>query len=110
MVETDDTALVFGSTGTLTLFTKPAGSKVPRIIVDVATAFNGTNPTMSIGVSGTLSKYAGTDDIDLTLVGMYIIYPDVGTVVGAENLIATYVSGSSSAGAATISIDYVVPS
>jgi len=105
----DNTALAFGSTSTLAMFTKPANGRLPLILVNVKTAFNGTNPTVSIGVTGTLSKYAGTDDIDLTTVGIYAIYPDEDVTVGTEAIIATYAADSSSAGAAIIETTYVVP-
>ena len=109
IVQTDDTALAFGASSPVTMFTKPAGSKLPEVRVYVDTAFNGTNPSLSIGITGTTSKYGSTGQVDLTAVGVYVWDPGVDVVVGAENLIATYSSGSSTAGAARIEVDYVVP-
>jgi hypothetical protein len=61
----DTTSLAFGTTSPLALFSTGAGDIIDEIEVIIDTAFNGT-PTVSIGVSGTTSKYAGTGDIDLT--------------------------------------------
>lgn len=109
IVQTDDTALAFGDSSPVPMFTKPAGAKVKEIRVYVDTPFNGTNPTLSIGITGTVSKYMGTGDVDLTTAGIYTVTPDVDVVGGTEALIATYSAGSSSAGAARIETDYVVP-
>jgi hypothetical protein len=109
MVMTDKTALAFGDSSPLPMFTKPAGSKSLRVRVYVRTAFNGTAPTLSIGISGTVSKYGATTEVDLKTVGVYEWDPGVAVEVGSEALIATYNADSSSTGAADIEVDYVIP-
>lgn len=109
MVETDSTALAFGTSSPVTMFTTPASSKLTRVRVYVDTAFDGTAPTLSIGISGVTSKYGSTGQVDLKTIGVYEWDPGV-TVVGGENLIATYAADSSTVGAARIEVDYVVPS
>ena len=106
---TEDTAsLAFGTTSPLTLFTLPANAVIRDIRVIVDTAFNGTS-TVSVGVSGTTSKYAGTGDVDLTTANEYVISPGLTANGSTEALIATYSAGGASAGAARIIVAYSVP-
>ncbi len=108
VVQTDTTALAFGDSSPVSMFSKPAGSKVKCVRIYVDTAFNGT-PSLSIGISGTTSKYGATSDVDLTVAGIYEWDPGIDVVVGAESLIATYSAGGATTGAARIDIDYVTP-
>ncbi len=104
----DTTSLAFGTGSPLTMFTSPANSVIDYVEVVVDTAFNGTAPTVTIGIVGTTSKYSGTTDVDLKTAGSYRIHPGLPLSAG-ENLIATYVADSSSAGAARIHVAYSVP-
>jgi len=54
---------------------------------------------LSIGVSGTASKYMATSDVDLKTVGTYQVHPGL-VAQGAEALIATLNPDTSAAGAA----------
>ena len=67
---------------------------------------------MSIGISGTTSKYMGSTQVDLTAAAatVFEVEPGLAAVGATENLIATYSAGSASAGAARILVDYVIPS
>jgi len=105
----DETDIVHGDSSPVAMFTKPAGALIPLITVHVDTAFNGTNPTLSIGPSGTPSKYVGTTDVDLKTVGQYEINPGVPLDAGSEAILATYSSDGSSAGALRIITQYGVP-
>jgi hypothetical protein len=109
---TDTTTLAFGDSSPVALFTKQANALVKLITVIIDTPFNGTAPTLSIGIVGTTSKYAATSQIDLTAAAgsVFEIAPEVAATVGTEALIATYAPDSSSAGSARILIDTVVPS
>lgn len=105
----DSTALAFGDSSPVAMFTTPASSKIKKVTVYVDTAFNGTAPTLSIGISGTISKYGSTGQVDLKTVGIYEWDPGV-LAVGGEALIGTYAADSSSAGAARIEVDFGNPS
>jgi hypothetical protein len=105
----DETALAFGDASPVAMFTKPVDSAITKVQVIVTTLFNGTAPTLSIGIVGTTSKYVATTEVDLKTVGIYEITPDVGVVAGTEALIATYSADSSSAGAATLRVFYSDP-
>lgn len=107
---TDTTALAFGTTSPLSLFTLPANAVIHLVKVIVDTAFNGTAPTLSIGITGTTSKYMGTSDIDLKTVGIYEADPGVVANGSSEALIATYAADTSSAGAGRIEVSYSIPS
>lgn len=109
MIQTDITALAFGDSSPVTMFTKPANAKLLTVRIYVDTLFNGTAPTLSIGISGTVSKYGTTGQVNLKEVGLYTWDPGVAAVAGTEGIIATYAADSSSAGAARMEVDYVVP-
>lgn len=108
---TDTTALAFGSTSPVSMFTLPANAVVEEVRVIIDTAFNGT-PTLSIGVSGTTSKYMAATQVDLTATAttIFAVSPGITANGSSESLIATYSAGSASAGAARIEVDYVIPS
>lgn len=106
-LKVDTTSLAFGTTSPLTLFTTGASDIIEKIQVIVDTAFNGTS-TVTVGITGTTSKYSATTDVDLTTTGVYEIHPGL-TAAGAENLIATYAAGGASAGAARVLVTYATP-
>lgn len=110
-VVTDTTTLGFGASSPLAMFTLPANAIVKSVKVVVDTAFNGT-PSLSVGISGTTSKYMGSGQVDLTAAAgtVFEVDPGLASVGSTEALIATYAAGSASAGSARILVDYVIPS
>ena len=78
------------------------------MIVD--TAFNGT-PTLSVGVSGTTSKYMASTQVDLTQAAttMMSVTPNL-PAQGVETIIATYAAGGASVGAARMIVIFATPS
>lgn len=104
----DTTALAFGSSSPVAMFTTGANDIITKIQVIVDTAFDGTAPSLSIGISGTASKYMGANEIDLKTVGIYEVHPGL-AAQGAEALIATYSADSSAAGAARILVHRATP-
>lgn len=107
----DTTSLAFGTSSPLAMFTAPANAVHVKIQVIIDTAFTGT-PTMSIGITGTTSKYAGTSSFDLTAAAgtIFEVCPGVAAIGSTENLIATYSAGGAGAGAARILVYYAIPS
>lgn len=103
----DSTSLAFGTASPVAMFTTGASDTINKIEVIVDTAFNGTS-TMSVGITGTTSKYSSTSDVDLTTLGVYEIHPGV-AAAGIENLIITYSAGGASAGAARVRVYYATP-
>lgn len=106
----DTTTLAFNSTSPVTMFTLPANAVLDRVTVIIDTAFDGT-PSMTVGVSGTTSKYTGSTDVDLTAAAKtkFIIECAEPADASTEALIITYSSGSATQGSARIIVDYSVP-
>jgi hypothetical protein len=105
----DSTSVAFGTSSPVTMFSTGASDVIDHIDIIVDTAFNGTAPTLTVGISGTTAKYSGTGDCDLKTAGIYTIYPGL-SAQGAEALIITYSADSSSAGAARVIVHYGAPS
>lgn len=108
---TDTTDLDFDSTGTVAMFQLPANAVVRLAAVVVDAPFDGT-PSLSIGVTGELSRYMGSTQVDLTSAAGTVFEVDPATVaeVTAQDLIATYSAGGATVGAARILVSYVIPS
>lgn len=109
LVHVNSTTLAFGDGTPVALFTLPANAVIHKVKVIVDTAFNGTAPTVSIGIAGTVSKYVGTSDVDLKTANIYEVDPGVVAAGGTEALIVTYAADSSSAGSARIEVYYSNP-
>jgi hypothetical protein len=92
------------------LFSTPSGAIIEKVQVIIDTQFNGT-PTLTVGISGTTSKYMTTTQNVLTDVAGtgYESNPRLPSTAG-EALIATYSAGGASAGAARILVHYSIPS
>ena len=107
----DTTTLSSGSTSPLALFTKPANNLVEKVQIIIDTPFNGT-PSVSIGVSGTASKYMGSTQVDLTAAAgtVFEVVPGLPATGGTEALIATYSASGAAAGSARILVTYCEPS
>lgn len=104
----DTTSLAFGSTSPLTLFTLPGNAVIQSVRVIVDTAFNGT-PSLSVGITGTTSKYVASNQVDLATATTFEIYPSLPANASSENLIATYSAGGATTGSARIEVEYVTP-
>ena len=105
----DTTSLAFGTASPVAMFSTGAADIVDYIDIVIDTAFDGT-PSLSIGITGTTSKYASTTDVDLTAAAgtVFTIHPGLGAQ-GVEALIATYAAGGATAGAARIIVHYATP-
>ena len=113
MPHIDTTALPFGSTSPVAMFNNPVGGEVQVVRVIIDTPFTGgTGPSLSIGISGTTSKYMPATAVDLTAAaGSIFSYRTGAAPAGsAESVIATYAANSATAGAARIETTWVIPS
>lgn len=106
----DTTALAFGSAATVPMFTLPANAIIQTIEVIVDTPFNGT-PSMSVGISGSASKYLASTQVDLKAAARtsFIVHPNVAPSATAENLEISYAAGGATAGAARTIVAYTIP-
>ena len=98
-------AHAFGTGASVSIGATVTGTVAFRWQVNVTTAYDGTAPTLDLGVSGTVDSVATDAEIDLKTIGQYS-----GTaaldVSSSTQLLATYVADSSTAGAATIIIEW----
>lgn len=105
----DSTSLAFGTSSPAAMFTTGAADIIDYIDIVIDTAFDGT-PTMSVGITGTASKYMTTSDVDLTAAAGTVFQVHPGVVAqGAEPLILTYSAGGATAGAARALVHYFTP-
>lgn len=103
------TTIAFGSTSPVAMFTTGASDIIDSIDVVIDTAFDGT-PSLSVGITGTTSKYLGATQVDLTAAAKTIFTVRPGfEAQGAESLIATYSAGSATTGSARIIVKYATP-
>lgn len=108
---TDTTTLAFGSASPLAMFALPANAVVQCVTVVIDTAFNGA-PSLSIGIAGTVSKYLGSGQVDLTqpATTVFEVEPGLAAVGSIEAMIATYAAGGATAGSARLLVAYSIPS
>ena len=90
------------------MFTLPINAVVNNVRVIVDTVFSGT-PSLSIGITGTTSKYMAANQMDLAVIGVYEAYPGLAAIGTTDAIIATYSAGAAAAGSGRIEIDYSVP-
>lgn len=107
----DTTTLSFGDASPKAMFTNPINSVVREVKIVINTPFTGA-PSLSVGVSGTPSKYLASNQVDLTAPSgtVFVVDPGLQSVGTTEALIATYAPNGAGAGAARIEIAYAVPS
>jgi hypothetical protein len=107
----DTTTVAFGSSSPIAMFTKPANAEILVVETIIDTSFDGT-PTLSMGISGTTSKYMPTSALDLTAAAKtrFKFHPNEPAVGTTEALILTYSAGSATVGAAHVLTHYVIPS
>lgn len=109
-IKAKTTTLAFGSSTPITMFSTGAADIIDHIDVIIDTAFNGTAPTMTVGITGTTSKYTAATNVDLQAAATtkFTINPSL-PAQGIESLILTYVNGSATTGAARVIVYYATP-
>ena len=108
---TDTTSIAFGSAASVAMFNLPIGGVIDTVKVVVDTAFNGA-PTLSVGITGTLSKYLSATSVDLTAAAttVFEVTPGVPAPAAIEALLASFAAGGATAGAARVLVAYSIPS
>lgn len=108
----NSTTLSYGDTTTISMFTLPADAVIEWVRVIIDTAFNGTTPTMSVGVNGgSASKYMASTEVNLkgTAKDIYYAYPGEIANGSTEAVELYYSASSSTAGSARIEVSYATP-
>ena len=110
-ITVSSTDLAFGDSSPLALVTTPNNAVVHAVMVIIDTQFDGS-PTLTVGVSGTTSKYMTSTQNSLvaTAKSRYESSPSEAAAPSGEALIATYAAGGATQGAARILVFYSVPS
>ncbi|MEH1955932.1 hypothetical protein [Nostoc sp.] len=110
-VYVDTTTLNFNSTASVSMFTLPSNAVVSRVEVIIDTAWATGSATMTVGISGTTSKYLGSNSVDLygSAGDSYVTAPSLAANGSAESLIITYAASTSTAGAARVLVYYSNP-
>lgn len=101
--------IAFGTTSPVAMFTPPANARIMKVLVDVETAFNGTAPTLSVGVAGGTSRYMGTTENLLKTAGLYEVSPMYEEDGTPDEVIVTFNMDSSSEGSCRVSVTYANP-
>lgn len=111
LVHVDTTTIEDDTASPVTMFTLPANAVVHQVEVVIDTAFDGSAPSMSVGIAGTTSKYMGATENNLkgTAKDRYMVNPGEPSVGTTEDLIATLNADGSSNGAARIQVYYSIP-
>jgi hypothetical protein len=111
LVHVDTTTIAYNTASPVALFNLPANAVVHEVEVILDTPFNGTSPNMSIGVSGTASKYMGTGDNNLkgTAKDRYMTHPGETANGSPESLIATLVPSTADTGSVRVLVHYSTP-
>ncbi len=111
-VKVDSTAVAFGDSSPITMFTLPADAVVHLVRVIVDTAFDGTGPAqLTVGYNGgSASAYMTATENDLTAEAVYDVVPAVAPDASTRAMEVTYSAASGgSAGAARVEVHYSVP-
>ena len=97
----------FETTSPHTIGTIPANGIVTKVIVRVFDGFNGTSPTVDIGVNSDSDKYLSSGDYVITAPITHINHFYERETIEVTT-IATIVSGGSTVGSMEIYIEYAV--
>lgn len=111
-IKVDSTPLAFDSTATVPMFNAADGTVVDQVMVIVDTPFDGS-PSISVGTSGSASKYLGSGDVDLTAAArtQFLNHPGEPAVTGGgESLEIAYTANGATTGAARVQVHYATPS
>lgn len=102
----DETQITHTSSATISMFTLPNEMFVDRTVIIVDEAFNGTTPTLTIGIVGSTSKYLASTDVDLKTTGRYEVQLS-NTPSSEEDVIAIFSASGSTTGEARLQLHYV---
>ncbi|MEH2126439.1 hypothetical protein [Nostoc sp.] len=107
----DTTSLAFNSASSVSMFTLPANAVISQVEVIIDTPWTTGTATTTVGISGTTSKYMGSNLVDLygTAKDKYVSTPNEQPNASAESLIITYAASTSTAGAARVLVYYSNP-
>ena len=95
----------FESSSPITIGNIPLGGIVTMVIVKVLTIFNGSTPTLNIGVSGNDTKYADYTQVPVETLGTHVVHL-YERETAAIDAIATITVNGATQGTAEILLEY----
>lgn len=96
-------SLAFNSAASNNWFTLPANAILLAIEVLLLTTWNGTSPTVALGISGNTGKYLSTSDLNLKATPDLFLFRNTNTApTSSESIIVTYTQSSASVGSARL--------
>ena len=102
--------IAFNSSSPVTVFTPPALATILSVMVEVETVFNATTPTLSVGVAGTVTRYMGATDNDLSVAATYEVQPLYEESASPSAIIVTFSPGTGgTTGSARVTVNYANP-
>ena len=99
--------ITHASSSTVTLGTVPANSVITKVIARTYTAFDGSSPSIDVGVSGSTYKYLYSGDYGIVTQNTYVTHFHE-KEASEIDIIATVNTGSSTTGSTDIYIEYAV--
>jgi hypothetical protein len=110
-VTVNSTTVAYNTSSPVSALTLPANAVVHSVDVIVDTAFVNGSPSMSVGISGTTSKYLGTTDVDLTAAAKtrFTTFPNEVASGSTEAIIVTLNPDTCDAGEVRVQVNYSVP-
>jgi hypothetical protein len=110
-IHSETTSLAWDTGVTTAMFTSPASSIIEAVEVIIDTSFDGTAPSMSVGITGTVSKYMPATAVNLagTAKDRYIYHPGEAASAGEDLKLTFTAGGGASAGAARVIVYYTIP-
>ena len=110
-ITTDSTTVAYNASSPVAAITLPANAVVESVEVIIDTPYSGGSPSLSVGVSGTTSKYLGTTDVDLTASAKsrFQTFPNEPASGSTEAVIVTLSPDTCDAGSARVLVNYRVP-
>lgn len=110
-IHVESTTINFGDSSPVTALTIPTGTQVLKTEVILDTPFNGTSPNLSVGISGSTSKYMPTTANNLkgSAKDSYEYYSNETPVGSPETIIISFAPDSSTEGSARVDIYYTIP-
>lgn len=106
----ETTTVAFNSGATISAMTLPANAIVDKVSVIVDTPFNGTAPTLTVGLQGgTGLEYITAGDANLKVADRYDVFSQLAAVGTPGNIEILYNADGSSAGSSRVVITYSIP-
>ena len=106
----DSTTVNYNSSATIPAMTLPVDAIVDKVSVIVDTPFNGTAPTLTVGLEGgTGFEYVSAGDANLKVGDRYDVPSQLPPVGSSGNIEILYTADGSGAGAARVVVTYTVP-